>query len=72
MVVCSGRCFVGAMLGIGACMGLRALGFVNLGQILDAEKSTIKFYFKTVKKSDHIQYFCFHFFIFIFLEDILS
>jgi hypothetical protein len=39
MVVCSGRCFGGTMLGLGACMGLRALGPVNLGKILDAYKS---------------------------------
>jgi hypothetical protein len=42
------------MLGLGACMGLRALGRVNLGKFLGAEKSTDKRIFKTVEKSEQI------------------
>jgi hypothetical protein len=43
------------MLGLGACMGLRALGRVNLGKFLGAEKSTDKRIFLTVEEFDHIQ-----------------
>jgi hypothetical protein len=56
MVVCSGRCFGGTMLGLGACMGLRTLGRVNLGKIWVPKNQQIKRFFKTVEKIDHIQY----------------
>jgi hypothetical protein len=44
------------MLGLGACMGLRALGRVNLGKIWVPKNQQIKGFFKTVDKNGQIQY----------------